>query len=903
MQNDFTNQTTAALGAAQEDALLRQNSSVTPLHLAAALLAEPGGLMASLFGKLDVEPAALAAEIDRELGRLPTAPGAQMSTSQDLMRVLAAAKAAAKGLGDQFVSTEHLLMGLAESDQVAAAAPGGLAGLFTARNLSSVRINAALEELRGSRRVDSENPEAKDDALGKYARDLTEDARAGKLDPVIGRDAEIRRVTQVLSRRRKNNPVLIGDPGVGKTAIAEGLALRIVEGDVPEGLKNKRLLNLDLGLLLAGAKYRGEFEERLKAVLDEVNEAGGQVILFIDELHTLVGAGGSEGAMDAANMLKPALARGELHCIGATTTDEYRKYIEKDKALERRFMPVQVDEPSVEDTVAILRGLRERYEVHSGVHIRDEAVVAAARLADRYVTNRFLPDKAIDLVDEAAAGLRISIDSMPPELEQLERRIRLFEIERTALASQASKDAEDKLSAPSGNVRRIADIDREMAGLTESRAALRARWDHEKGLINSIRAGKVLIEALRSEADKAEREGNFERVGAIRFGEIPEAEKDQAENRELLIAAQASGALLPEEVDTEMIAEVVSRWTGIPATRLLQAERDKLLHMEDSLHERVIGQDEAITKISEAVRRARAGLQEEDRPLGSFLLLGPTGVGKTETAKALAEFLFDDENAIVRFDMSEFMEQHSVSKLIGAPPGYVGYDEGGSLTEAVHRKPHSVVLFDEVEKAHPDVFNALLQLLDDGRLTDGKGNLVDFTQTLVLMTSNLRDGAELKAAFRPEFLNRLDEVITYDSLAPEQILDIARVHVARLAKRVETQGIELTIGEPAMQQLAKQGWDPEYGARPLKRALQRSVQNLLANAILSGDLGDGDAALVTYEKDAGYKLEVTDGAFKTAINDAFDTQEPEPDPDASAGTTSPDDRPGNQGGGRDGYAA
>ena len=877
MQNEFTNTSSAALGAAQEDALLRHNSAVTPLHLAATLIAEPEGLMAGLFRTLAVEPVALAADLTRELDRLPTVPGAQLAPSQDLVRVLAQAKASAKKLGDSFVSTEHLLLGLASSDEVAPAAPGGLGGLFSARDLTMTRILAALEEVRGSRRVDTADPEASFDALEKYARDLTADAKAGKLDPVIGRDAEIRRVTQVLSRRRKNNPVLIGDPGVGKTAIAEGLALRIVEGDVPEGLKNKRLLNLDIGLLLAGAKYRGEFEERLKAVLDEVNDADGSVILFIDELHTLVGAGGSEGAMDAANMLKPALARGELHCIGATTIDEYRKYIEKDKALERRFMPVQIDEPTVEDTVAILRGLRERYEVHSGVHIRDDAVVAAARLSDRYVTNRFLPDKAIDLVDEAAAGLRISIDSMPPELENLERMLRRFEIERTALEGQAMADNDGLSLAGTTNVRRLADIDREVAELTESRTALRARWDHEKGLINAIRAGKVLIESLRSEAEQAERAGDFERVGQIRFGEIPDAEKNQQENRELLSAAQKDGALLPEEVDAEMIAEVVSRWTGIPATRLLQAERDKLLHMEAILHQRVVGQEEAITKISESVRRARAGLQEEDRPMGSFLLLGPTGVGKTETAKALAEFLFDDETAIVRFDMSEFMEKHSVSKLIGAPPGYVGYDEGGSLTEAVHRKPHSVVLFDEIEKAHPDVFNALLQLLDDGRMTDGKGNLVDFTQTLVLMTSNLQDGAELKAAFRPEFLNRLDEVITYGALQPAQLRGITDVHVTRLAKRVADQGIALNLDESALEMVASMGFDPEYGARPLKRVLQRMVQNPLAEAILSGQLGDGDAVEVSF--DDAFTLNITPGGLRA---------EPVADPSGSNG----DDRDG-----------
>jgi ATP-dependent Clp protease ATP-binding subunit ClpB len=553
--------------------------------------------------------------------------------------------------------------------------------------------------------------------------------------------------------------------------------------------------------------------------------------------------------MDAANLLKPALARGELHCIGATTVDEYRKYIEKDKALERRFMPVMVDEPSVEDTIAILRGLRERYEIHSGVHIRDEAVVAAAKLSDRYVTNRFLPDKAIDLVDEAAAGLRISIDSLPPDLEQIERRARRLEIEKGAM----SKEERGSLD----HARRLAEIDRELAELAEERTSLRARWEREKSLINSIRAAKALIESLKSDAEREERAGNYERVGEIRFSEVPEAEKDLAQSRAKLTEAQASGALLPEEVDAEMIASVVSRWTGIPATRLLEAERAKLLHMEDSLHERVVGQSEAIRKISEAVRRARAGLQEANRPLGSFLLLGPTGVGKTETAKALADFLFDDEHAMVRVDMSEFMEKHAVSKLIGAPPGYVGYDEGGSLTEAVRRKPHTVILFDEVEKAHRDVFNVLLQLLDDGRLTDGKGNLVDFTQTLVLMTSNLRGDDQLRASFRPEFLNRLDEVITYEALSKEQIHDIVRVHVRHLVERVATQGITLTLTEAAIDELAEQGWDPEYGARPLKRAIQRGVQNLLAGEILASNLGDGSFATVDFDKSHGFTVEAT----------------------------------------------
>ncbi|HED64137.1 MAG TPA: AAA family ATPase, partial [Planctomycetes bacterium] len=717
--------------------------------------------------------------------------------------------------------------------------------LFVSRGLTPEKLEAALDETRGSRHVTSPDPESTYEALSKYARDLTEDARAGKLDPVIGRDEEIRRVMQVLSRRRKNNPVLIGDPGVGKTAIAEGLANRIVAGDVPEGLKGKRIMALDLGALLAGAKFRGEFEERLKAVLEEIAEGSDDVILFIDELHTLVGAGGAEGAVDAANMLKPALARGELHCIGATTLDEYRKYIEKDKALERRFMPVQVDEPTVPDTIAILRGLKERYETHYGVHILDEALVAAARLSDRHITQRFLPDKAIDLVDEAAAQLKISIDSMPPALDDIERRIRRLEIERTAIKKEDESGSRDRVQA----------IDAELADLNEEKQALEARWQTEKDLITRIRAGKALIESLKAEAERAEREGNLERVGEIRYGEIPETEGDVAEAQERLREVQADGALLPEEVDAEAIAKIVSRWTHIPAARLLETERAKLLHMEERLAERVIGQDHALKLISEAVRRARAGIQETTRPLGSFLLLGPTGVGKTETARALAEFLFDDESAMVRLDMSEFMEKHAVSRMIGAPPGYVGYDEGGALTEAVRRKPHSVLLFDEVEKAHPDVFHILLQILDDGRLTDGQGHVVDFTQTLVLMTSNLRGQDELKRHFRPEFLNRLDEVIEYHALEPAMLTGIVDVQLRRVAHSLEEKNLNLEVTDAAKEALVEEGWDPEYGARPLKRTIQRRVQNLLADAILRGDLLPGDTAVIHYDDDA-FRLEV-----------------------------------------------
>ncbi|MEX1024142.1 MAG: AAA family ATPase [Planctomycetota bacterium] len=839
MPTPMTQKTQAAVQAAVTLATQRGNPEVRSTHLAVALLAEPQGLFAGLLERLELDPTVLARELEQALGRLPRQSGSgQPAFSQDIAAVLNAAEQVARELGDTYVSTEHLLVALSQVG-------GGVKELLAARQATPERLRTALEALRGNRRVTSENPEGSYDALNQYARDLTEDARSGRLDPVIGRDAEIRRTMQVLSRRRKNNPVLIGDPGVGKTAIVEGLANRIVAGDVPDGLKNRRVMSLDMGRLLAGAKYRGEFEERLKAVLEEVENGEGDILLFIDELHTLVGAGGGEGAIDAANLLKPALARGDLHCIGATTLDEYRKYIEKDKALERRFMPVRVDEPTVDDTIAILRGLNERYETHYGVHILDEALVAAARLSDRHVTDRFLPDKAIDLVDEAAAELKLSIDSLPPELDALERRQRQLEIERTAVEKERGSDAKARLEA----------IAAELADLHEEKSAIEARWRNEKDLITQIRAGKTHLEVLRAEADRAEREGNFERVGQLRYGEIPETERNVAEAQERLRAVQATGAMLPEEVDAEMIARVVSRWTGIPATRLLETERAKLLAMEDRLQERVVGQNHALVAISEAVRRARAGLQEETRPLGSFLLLGPTGVGKTETAKALAEFLFDDESAVIRLDMSEYMEKHAVSRMIGAPPGYVGYDEGGALTEAVRRKPHAVLLFDEVEKAHPDVFNALLQILDDGRLTDGKGRVVDFTQTLILMTSNLRDDSQVRAHFRPEFINRLDEVITYNALDAETLRDIVTVQLQRLIERIERRGVTLEVTEAAKDALAEEGWDPEYGARPLKRAIQRRIQNRLAEALLSGELAEGDTAVMDFS-DGGWKLDV-----------------------------------------------
>jgi ATP-dependent Clp protease ATP-binding subunit ClpB len=832
----YTTRCQETLQGAQQAAQAAGHPEFLPAHLALALLEEPQGVTSALLTKLEAEPRTLAAELEQVLTKLPQSQGGQLAMSRAATAVLQAAGTAAQELGDEFLSTEHLLLGLAR------AADPEVAGLLAARQLTPERIEAALVEVRGSRRVTNPDPESTFEALSKYSRDLTEEARAGKLDPVIGRDEEIRRTVQVLSRRRKNNPVLIGEPGVGKTAIVEGLASRIIAGDVPDSLKDRRVMSLDLGALLAGAKYRGEFEERLKAVLEEIATAQGEVVLFIDELHTLVGAGAAEGAVDAANLLKPALARGELHCIGATTLDEYRKHIEKDAALERRFMPVQVDEPSVEDTIAILRGLKERYEVHHGVRIEDSALIAAARLADRHITERFLPDKAIDCIDEAAAQLRTAIDSMPPELDRVERRVRQLEIERTALAKESDSRAG----------KRVAEISQELAGLSEQASALRARWQREKDLISAIRAGQTLIEALKAEAEQVEREGDYERAGAVRYGELPEAQRNLELNTERLSEVQAGGALLPEAVDEEGIAEVVSRWTHIPASKLIEAERAKLLSMEERVGERVIGQEHAVTAIAQAVRRARTGLQETTRPQGSFLMLGPTGVGKTEVARALAEFLFDDERALVRVDMSEFMEKHSVSRLIGAPPGYVGYEEGGRLTEAVRRKPHSVILLDEVEKAHPDVFNVLLQLLDDGRLTDGQGRTVDFTQTLVLMTSNLRSQEQVQEFFRPEFINRLDEVLVFDSLTREQLRTIVDVQVERIARHLREQEIGLELTSGAKDQLAQEGWDPDFGARPLKRALQRGVQNLLAEAVLADEVQPGDTALVDWSEDSGY---------------------------------------------------
>ena len=828
MQPQYTQKSQAALTAAHQLAASAGHPELVPAHLAVALLAEPEGVTSAVLSKLGLDPKALQPELEALLAKLPRSSGGQLAPSRAFAEVMGDAVKQAADRGDEFISTEHLLLALARK------ATPEVAALFNTRDAGPDRIEAALQEIRGARKVTSENPEGAFEALEKYARDLTADAKAQKLDPVIGRDTEIRRVIQVLSRRRKNNPVLIGEPGVGKTAIAEGLANRIAAGDVPEGLQDKRVMSLDLGGMLAGAKYRGEFEERLKAVLEEIAEANGEVVLFIDELHTLVGAGGAEGAVDAANLLKPALARGDLRCIGATTLDEYRKHVEKDAALERRFMPVMVEEPDVDATVAILRGLKERYEVHHGVRILDSALGAAARLADRHITDRFMPDKAIDCVDEAAAQLRTAIDSLPAEIDGIERKQRQLEIERSALSSEDS----------GANFERIQAIDAELADLAEGADALRTRWSTEKDLIRSVRASKVLLEDLRAEAERKEREGDFERVGQIRYGEIPDIESNLDSATAELERIQSEGALLPEAVDEEMIAKVVARWTGIPADRLLETERQKLLSMEDGLRSRVIGQDTALEAISQAVRRARAGLADQTRPLGAFLMLGPTGVGKTETAKAVAEFLFDDERNMVRIDMSEYMEKHAVSRLIGAPPGYVGHDEGGALTEAVRRRPHSVILLDEVEKAHPDVFNVLLQLLDDGRLTDGQGRSVDFSQTLVLMTSNLRGEGQVAEFFRPEFINRLDEVLTFGPLGRDQIGRIVDVQMARLRAQLAERDIALELTPAATECLADLGHDPEFGARPLKRVIQKNVQNVLAEAILRGELGAGQKAIV-----------------------------------------------------------
>jgi ATP-dependent Clp protease ATP-binding subunit ClpB len=832
-----------ALKDANEVAARHENQEITPLHLLAALAGQADGVVPPLLARLGIPKQALTAEVDREIGRLPRVHGfSEQRLGRALNDALERAFREADNFKDEYVSTEHLFLGIAGLDRD----PAGQ--LLKKLGASHQAILQALTGVRGSQRVTSQYPEATYEALEKYARDLTELARKSKLDPVIGRDEEIRRVMQILARRTKNNPVLIGEPGVGKTAIVEGLAQRIISGDVPDVLKTKRLVALDLAALVAGAKFRGEFEDRLKAVLKEISQAEGQIILFIDELHTLVGAGAAEGAMDASNMLKPALARGELRAIGATTLNEYKKYIERDPALERRFQPVLVSEPTVEDTIAILRGLKDRYEVHHGVRIKDAAIIAAATLSDRYISDRFLPDKAIDLIDEAAASLRMQIDSLPTEIDEIERRIMQLEIERQALLKES--DAHSK--------ERRAQIEKELAALKEDSSARKARWQAEKQAIGRIRRLKEQIEHLKAEEQRYERSGELAKVAEIRYGRIAAAEAELGKAQDDFSAMQKDAPMLKEEVDEEDIAGLVSKWTGIPAGRLMEGEAQKLVKMEQRLRQRVVGQDDALGRVANAVRRSRAGLSDTKRPIGSFIFLGPTGVGKTELARALAEFLFDDEKLMIRIDMSEYMEKHSVSRLIGAPPGYVGYEEGGQLTEQVRRHPYSVVLFDEIEKAHPDVFNVLLQILEDGRLTDGKGRTVDFRNTVLVMTSNVGSTAifelsaqnperarkeameALRAAFRPEFINRIDEIVIFNPLGKAQLEGIVKLLLKNVEKLLEERRIRLELTTKAYELLLNEGYDPAYGARPLRRTIQRLIQDPLALEILEGKVLPGD---------------------------------------------------------------
>lgn len=850
-----TTRTAEALQAALQDASKRGNPDIRPAHLLVALLEQADSIASPVIQAVGADPNQVLTRARSLVGGYPTATGQQMANPQfnrDSLNALTTAQELAGQLGDSYVSTEVLHAGIASGDSDAAK-------LLQEFGATADALKAAFPSVRGNQKVTTEDPEGQFQALEKYSTDLTARARDGKIDPVIGRDAEIRRVVQVLSRRTKNNPVLIGEPGVGKTAIVEGLARRIVAGDVPESLKDKKLVSLDLGSMVAGAKYRGEFEERLKAVLDEIKNADGEIITFIDELHTIVGAGATgESAMDAGNMIKPLLARGELRLVGATTLEEYRKYIEKDAALERRFQQVYVGEPSVEDTVGILRGLKERYEVHHGVRIMDSALVSAATLSDRYITARFLPDKAIDLIDEAASRLRMEIDSRPEEIDTAERVVRRLEIEEMALEKET--DEASKI--------RLEHLKEELADERENLKALTARWENEKSAITEVQSVKEELEKARSDSEIAERDGDYEKVAKLRYGTIPELEK-KLHAAEKSVNSTEENAMLSEEVTPETVAEVVSAWTGIPAGKMMQGETEKLLAMEKVLGRRVVGQDEAVKAVSDAVRRARAGVADENRPTGSFLFLGPTGVGKTELAKALADFLFDDEKAMVRIDMSEYGEKHSVARLVGAPPGYVGYDAGGQLTEAVRRRPYTVVLFDEVEKAHPDVFDVLLQVLDEGRLTDGQGRTVDFRNTILILTSNLGAGgtkeqmeAAVKATFKPEFINRLDDVVMFDALTSEQLTKIVDIQIDALAKRLESRRLVLDVHDDAKEWLAKRGYDPAYGARPLRRLVQQAIGDELAKELLAGDVRDGDVVEVTVAE-GGDKLDVHGGGVST----------------------------------------